>query len=204
MNRRDIIVVAVLINVCIVVVMLISAVKHTPQDVLSPKLEIAEAPVVAPVETGAIKQVEEVLSAYKEKKPEPVAVVAQPKVMPTKVVEVTPVKDEGALMEISVESGDMLEKIARKYRISVDELMKLNQLTSTRLKVGQVLYVPKNAPKKVVAKEQEGKFYTVKNGDSPWTIAVKNHMRVEELLELNKLNEKSAKKLKPGDRLKIR
>ena len=204
MNRRDIIVVAVLINVCIVVVMLISAVKHTPQDVLSPKLEIAKTPVVAPVETGAIKQVEEVLSAYKEKKPEPIVAVERPKVMPTKVVEAPRAKDEGALVEIAVESGDMLEKIARRYHISVDELMKLNQLTSTRLKVGQVLFVPKNAPKKVVPTQQEGKFYTVKNGDSPWTIAVKNHMRVEELLELNHLNEKSAKKLKPGDRLRIR
>jgi len=47
-------------------------------------------------------------------------------------------------------------------------------------------------------------YYTVKVGDNPWTIAMKHHMKVEELLRINSLNEEKARKLKPGDRLRIR
>ncbi len=43
----------------------------------------------------------------------------------------------------------------------------------------------------------------MKKGDSPWTIAVKNQMKVEDLLKLNNLNEAQAKRLKPGDQLRI-
>ena len=38
-------------------------------------------------------------------------------------------------------------------------------------------------------------YYTVKCGDNPWTIAMKHHMKVEELLKLNNLDNKSAKKI---------
>lgn len=52
-------------------------------------------------------------------------------------------------------------------------------------------------------KESSFKYYTVKNGDNPWTIAVKNHMKVDELLKLNHLDADKAKRLKPGDQLRI-
>ncbi|HEY4254932.1 MAG TPA: LysM domain-containing protein, partial [Chlamydiales bacterium] len=47
-------------------------------------------------------------------------------------------------------------------------------------------------------------YYIVKVGDNPWTIAMKHHLKVEELLKLNGLNEQRARKLKPGDRLRIK
>ncbi len=50
------------------------------------------------------------------------------------------------------------------------------------------------------AKEE---YYIVKPGDNPWTIAKKNHMRVEDLLRLNNMDQAKAKKLRPGDRLRI-
>ena len=48
------------------------------------------------------------------------------------------------------------------------------------------------------------KFYTVKQGDNPWTIAVKNQLKVDELLKLNDLNDEKARRLRPGDKLRIR
>ena len=52
--------------------------------------------------------------------------------------------------------------------------------------------------------EQGPEYYTMKVGDNPWAIAMKHHMKVEELLRLNGLNEERARKLKPGDRLRTR
>ncbi len=116
--------------------------------------------------------------------------------------------------EVKVKKGDALEKIARTHHTTVQELMRVNKLSSTQLKIGQVLKIPtKNAKGKASSSSSstaaasnslETKYYTVKNGDNPWTIAVKNHMKVDELLKLNSLDEEKARKLKPGDQLRIR
>ena len=116
-----------------------------------------------------------------------------------------------SVQEVTVRAGDTLEKLARTHKISVDDLIKFNQLPSTFLRVGQVLRVPaghvaavapNNKPTAAVPVGTE--YYVVKAGDSPWTIAMKHHMKVEELLRLNQLDEGKARKLKPGDRIKIR
>ncbi len=63
---------------------------------------------------------------------------------------------------------------------------------------------PKAKPAEKKAFEGESEYYTMKVGDNPWVIAMKHHMKVEELLRLNGLNEEKARKLKPGDRLRIK
>jgi len=81
------------------------------------------------------------------------------------------------------------------------------------LRIGQVLKIP---PKTAIISTASSpasppsqsaastpKHYIVKNGDNPWTIAVKNHMKVEDLLKLNNLDQEKARKLKPGDKLII-
>lgn len=111
-----------------------------------------------------------------------------------------------SIVEVKVKKGDVLEKIAKQHHSTVDEIMKLNQLSSTNLKIGQVLKVAPKEGKKATSAVADAapKLYTVKNGDNPWTIAVKNHMKVEELLKLNHLDEEKARRLKPGDQLRIR
>lgn len=117
-------------------------------------------------------------------------------------------------VEYKVKKGDVLEKIARHHHCSVDELMKMNKLATTNLRIGQTLKIPsksvqppqvaKAAPAAPVSTGDSAvKYYTVKNGDNPWTIAVKNHMKVEDLLKLNDLDQEKARKLKPGDQLRI-
>jgi len=120
---------------------------------------------------------------------------------------------EVSFKEVKVKKGDVLERIARHHHVSVDELMKANKLSTTRLKIGQVLKVPsvKNSLRSdntsstsKSADEVTSKYYTVKVGDNPWTIAVKNQMKVEELLKLNSLDEEKARRLKPGDKIRIK
>jgi len=125
--------------------------------------------------------------------------------------------------EVEVKKGDSLEKIAKKYATTVDEIIKMNQLPSSFLRIGQVLKIPSDrnlaasgglasSPSKTKPAAAEAKasdaaapeYYTVKVGDNPWTIAMKHHLKVEELLRLNALNEEKARKLKPGDRLRTR
>ncbi len=122
-----------------------------------------------------------------------------------------------SIAEVAVKKGDNLEKIAKNHHTTVDEIIKLNQLPSSFLRVGQVLKIPTarnpaaSLPKsKAIAAEAKAsesgspEYYTVKVGDNPWTIAMKHHIKVEELLRLNGLNEEKARKLKPGDRLRTR
>lgn len=116
--------------------------------------------------------------------------------------------------EVVVKKGDTLEKIAKASRATVDELIKLNHLSSSFLRVGQVLKIPQEhavvaktkaaVPEKKPVEASGPEYYTVKVGDNPWTIAMKHHIKVEELLRLNSLNEEKARKLKPGDRLRTR
>ncbi len=116
--------------------------------------------------------------------------------------------------EYKVKKGDVLEKIARHHHCSVQDLKKANNLSSTSLKIGQLLKIPK-APKGLIASVDttakalsseagEFKYYTIKAGDNPWTIAIKNHMKVEELLKLNNLDEEKARRLKAGDQIRVK
>lgn len=128
------------------------------------------------------------------------------------VPEALPASMNKEFIEYKVKKGDVLEKIARHHHCTVDEIMKMNHLNSAYLKIGQTLKVPSKTgtaafsktPAKAIGNASSGaKYYTVKNGDNPWTIAVKNHMKLEELLKLNHLDEEKARKLKPGDQLLI-
>ena len=116
-----------------------------------------------------------------------------------------------AYYEVTVKKGDALEKIARTHQSSVGEIMEMNRLRTTMLRIGQVLKVPRGTGgqggrggRGGSQKQGNAEYYTVKLGDNPWTIAVKNHIKVHELLQINELDETSARRIKPGDELRIR
>lgn len=106
--------------------------------------------------------------------------------IPTK--EETPVKEN----VYTVKSGDSLYSIAREFDTTVSEIMKLNNLTSTSLSIGQTLEIP--------TKEQASNTYTVKSGDSLYSIARRYNTTVDELRRLNNLTSTS---LSIGQVLKI-
>ena len=78
-----------------------------------------------------------------------------------------------------VKSGDSLWSIANKYNTTVDELKRINNLSSNNLQIGQILTLPSSG--------STGNTYTVKSGDSLWSIANKYNTTVAELKRLNNL-----------------
>lgn len=78
-----------------------------------------------------------------------------------------------------VKKGDSLWSISKKYNITVDELIELNDLTTINLQIGDKLLVPKITNEETV--------YTVKRGDTLWSIARDNNITVQSLKEKNNL-----------------
>ena len=89
----------------------------------------------------------------------------------------------------TVVKGDNLYSIAKKFNTSQDELMKLNNLSSNLLSIGQVLRIPTN-----------NQIYTVVKGDSLYSIANKFNTTVDEIKSLNNLTSNT---LQIGQILKI-
>ena len=83
-----------------------------------------------------------------------------------------------------VKKGDSLWSIASKNNTTVDNIKKLNNLSSNNLSVGQVLKLSYDAKKEDI---KESNIYTVKKGDSLWLIANKYGTTVDELKSANKL-----------------
>lgn len=93
----------------------------------------------------------------------------------------------------TVQKGDSLWVIANKYGITTEELKNYNNLTSNLLSIGQVLKIPQG-------KTSTENIYTVKKGDSLWTIANRYNTTVEKIKVLNNL---TSNLLSIGQQLKI-
>lgn len=132
----------------------------------------------------------------------------------------------------TVKKGEHINSIAKKYKVSVDEIRKWNNLTSNYLKPGQKLTIfqpapaattttaeKKDPPKTTTTEVKKDppktenttnknsgtatyKYYTVKKGDSLWTIAQAHGTTVEELRRLNGFGPKVI--LHIGDKIKIK
>ncbi len=83
----------------------------------------------------------------------------------------------------TVKSGDSLYKIANTYNTTVDEIKKLNNLTSNNLQINQVLKIPTTTNQGT----QNYINYTVKSGDSLYKIANTYNTTVDEIKKLNNL-----------------
>lgn len=85
-----------------------------------------------------------------------------------------------------VKKGDSLYSIANKYNTTVDELKRINNLTSNILSIGQVLKLPSDKANNV-EKEENTISYTVKKGDSLYSIARKYDTTIDRIKDLNNL-----------------
>ena len=120
------------------------------------------------------------------------------------------------MIRYKVKSGDVLGSIADKYGVRVSEIKKWNKLKGNNIRVGQRLtiyprkYNPTTSSSKKISTskvkyvELKGNYelYTVKSGDSLWTIAKKYPgISAENIQSWNSIG--STKTLKPGMQLKI-
>jgi len=96
-----------------------------------------------------------------------------------------------------VRPGESLWIIARRYGVTVDELQRWNGLGGNSLiRPGDRILVNMSQPGSSQARE-----YTVRRGDSLWTIARRHDVSVRELMRWNGLSEGAI--LRPGQTLTI-
>ncbi|UFJ41608.1 LysM peptidoglycan-binding domain-containing protein [Brevibacillus humidisoli] len=96
----------------------------------------------------------------------------------------------------TVQSGDVLWKIAAAYGVSTRAIIEASNLTSPDwLEVGQKLLIPIETATAPPAAEEPDKpwvelqNYTVKQGDTPWTISLAHGIPMDEFLQANKMDE---------------
>ncbi|HOL21904.1 MAG TPA: LysM peptidoglycan-binding domain-containing protein [bacterium] len=99
----------------------------------------------------------------------------------------------------TVKKGDTLERIGKKYGVSVARLKKTNNLKSSTIKIGQTLKI--NVPKKVpaipevttpqpiVGASTEKIYYRIKKGDTLASVASQYNITPEQLKEANLMSD---------------
>ena len=86
----------------------------------------------------------------------------------------------------TVKKGDSLYSIANKYNTTIEELKRINNLTSNTLSIGQVLKLPSDKSNKI-EQEKNTITYTVQKGDSLYSIARKYSTTIDKIKDLNNL-----------------
>lgn len=210
MSRRDTIIFAVLINIGLLIVLFVTASKPeattiSEEEFVVPNEAIVEETFSEPIQVAnnggdEVDQLLNQLASRKHKEP------AAPKVSENKPKKVV-LTDK--FVEVTVKRGDVLGRIAKANGVSVRDIMKTNDLQDSYLSIGQVLKIPLKQEIKVAKVDTstssgDKEIYTVRSGDNPWLIAMRNRIDLQDLLRLNDLDEESARRLKPGDQLRVR
>jgi len=140
-------------------------------------------------------------------------------------------KDRLSFTEHRVEKGEPLYKIARAYGVSEAAILRTNGIRNYRqIKPGRMLVIPMaGASRGLLAGSQledrrgrvraqartmtavaaapkrlTGTLYTVKSGDTLWTIAAKFSTTVDKLCKLNGLTGRRARSLQVGQTIAVR
>lgn len=80
----------------------------------------------------------------------------------------------------TVQKGDSLWSISRKFNVTIPQIVELNNLDTINLQIGDELKIP-------TTESSPQRTYTVKSGDTLWSIARENNISVSELKEINNL-----------------
>ncbi|MCX5835521.1 MAG: LysM peptidoglycan-binding domain-containing protein, partial [Deltaproteobacteria bacterium] len=129
------------------------------------------------------------------------------------------------IIKYRVKKGDTLASVAKRFDASVDEIAKINKLKRKRIRPGQIIKISgtgsadsgnarqdvkataKASSKKAVSgtkdhTKAESGSYTVKKGDSLAKIARENGVRLDTLLEKNKLSRQDT--IRPGQTIVLK
>lgn len=102
----------------------------------------------------------------------------------------------------TVAKGETLGVIARKYNVTVKQLVEWNKLSNPdALSLGQQLRVTVTSNSKSSSSKSNTKYHTVKDGDTLGAIARKYGVTVKQLVQWNKLANPDALKL--GQKLRV-
>ncbi len=116
------------------------------------------------------------------------------------VVDSKPTIDRKNFMNYTVEKGDNLGSIAKKYKISVASIQEWNDKKDNNVQVGEKILILSDV-KKVESTSEKVAHYLVKKGDSLFKIAQKYPgVSVADIKKWNGIN---GNELKPGMKLKI-
>ena len=231
MSRRDTIIVAVLINTGLLGVLFMMALQTDPENPEMITREVVEElarPVeivatsysqekkkeVAISDKGPRDEIDQVLQKYSVQTSTPIGVTTQRQENPNEL-KLPPTRnllsnDESRYVEVTVKRGDYLEKIAKANGTTVTDIKRANNLSSSRIDIGQVLKIPIQQNNQAKTKKVEApvviepEYYTLKSGDNPWKIAKQYRVGFNDLLKMNDLDEEKARSLKPGDVLRVR
>ncbi|MFO8048962.1 MAG: LysM peptidoglycan-binding domain-containing protein, partial [Desulfosudaceae bacterium] len=94
-----------------------------------------------------------------------------------------------------VKRGESLWILARRYGTTVNAIQRVNGLSSSRLSIGQVLKLPGQGG-------SDSKTYLVQPGDSPFTIATRHKIPLQQFLRMNKLTKNST--IYPGQKVFVK
>src|SRR5690606_6295736 len=106
-----------------------------------------------------------------------------------------------------VKRGDYLGRIAERYGVGISQIKTWNGMRSNTVNVGQnlIIYPKKNNGDVAVSTSSTDsaseKIYTVRNGDSLWSISQK--FPGVSVQNIKKWNDISGNNIKPGTKLKI-
>ena len=127
-------------------------------------------------------------------------------------------------VEIEVQPGDTLYALSKRHRVSLSELMAVNELAAPSLKPGQRIYLPtghaparplerSRAPEVASARHVDDSLgrpaasstwsgtYTVRPGDSIYAVARRYNVSFAELQQANAITD--ARRVRPGTVLKV-
>lgn len=106
------------------------------------------------------------------------------------------VKNTTSYLTYTVQAGDTLWKIARKYNCSITEIMAANSdriKNPNRIHAGWQLKIPQSGapitggtPDAVLSENKKSGIYIVRQGDTLWKIAKKYGCSVSEIISLNR------------------
>ena len=86
-----------------------------------------------------------------------------------------------------VKSGDTLWKIANSYGVTLSELKSMNRLSNDSIYIGQQLVIKRNSNTFEPSSTSKN-TYTVKSGDTLWSIATQHHLSILQLKTYNQLS----------------
>jgi len=110
------------------------------------------------------------------------------------------------LVKYKAKSGDVLGRIASRYGSSIKMIKELNNMSSSKIRVGKTLLIPmldasNNNTQLLASNSKSHKVHKINNGDTFWGLARRHNTSVKKLLSANGLSKNTT--LRIGSSIKI-